>query len=515
MTTASTTTTTATTRLHITPLTPDILPSILPASVQSVATGISFHALPTFPENSYGYVTLPTMEADKIKKKLHGSMLKGKKFKVETARPEKKRELEQNEPEDVDSDRLSKKKSSKKRKAEDGVIEGHELPSDRKVKRGWTESTEGKKERRKEEKKKGKEEKKIKAQAKSKYTENDECLFRTQVPPNKHSAADEKKEKKHNKKRFPQESVAHEFANTVTHPSFLRSGTEEGTAPTATYEEEKGWVDDSGNVKEPANDRIKKSDYRPGKVAGAKEKRKPKSKESKPAVKEDSPVSEDWTSSSGSSDDSDSESNESASSDSSDLPDEASDKQTKSTQPHSNTTAAPDSDISEQGTSANADEQLSSNEVHPLEAIFKRSAPGSSENKPAEDNTQFSFFTGDDDIESEEETTKPVEPQTPFTKQDLHSRGLRSAAPTPDTGLVDRKMQWNDSEDDSMGVDDEASINTPVPKRTGVEKEESDFAKWFWENRGDNNRAWKKRRRDAAKEERQRENRQKGMKGRS
>lgn len=514
MTTASTTTTTATTRLHITPFTPDILPSVLPDSVQSAATGISFHALPTFPENSYGYVTLPTMEAEKIKKKLHGSMLKGKKFKVETARPEKKRELEQNESEDVNAERSSKKKSSKKRKAEDGVIEGHELPSDRKVKRGWTESTEGKKERRKGEKKNGKEEKKAKAQAKSKYTENDECLFRTQVPPNKHSATDEKKEKKQKKNKSPQESVIHEFANTVIHPRFLRSGTD-GTAPTATYEEEKGWVDNLGNVKEPANDRIKKSDYRPGKVAGAKEKRKSKSKESKPVVKEDSPVSEDWTSSSGSSDDSDRESDESASSDSSDLPDKTSDKQTKSTQPHSNTTAAPDSDISEQDVSAYTDEQPSSNEVHPLEAIFKRSAPGSSENKPAEDNTQFSFFTGDDDIESEEEPAKPVEPQTPCTKRDLHSRGLRSAAPTPDTGLVDRKMQWNDSEDDSMDMDDKAPINTPVPKRTGAEKEESDFAKWFWENRGDNNRAWKKRRRDAAKEERQQENRRKGIKGRS
>ena len=145
--------TTAITRLHITPFTPDLLPSVLPASLQSSATDISFHTLPTFPENNYGYVSLPTMEADKIKKKLHGSILKGKKFKVETARPEKKRDKDENKPADGEPVSSSKKKSSKKRKAENGVLDGHELPAGRKVKRAWTDSADGKQERRKEEKK--------------------------------------------------------------------------------------------------------------------------------------------------------------------------------------------------------------------------------------------------------------------------------------------------------------------------------------------------------------------------
>jgi len=39
------------------------------------------------------------------------------------------------------------------------------------------------------------------------------------------------------------------------------------------------------------------------------------------------------------------------------------------------------------------------------------------------------------------------------------------------------------------------------------EKPESEFRKWFWENRGDLNRAWKKRRRDALKTKRHTENR--------
>lgn len=502
--------TTATTRLHITPLTPDLLPSVLPASLQSSATDISFHTLPTFPENNYGYVSLPTMEADKIKKKLHGSILKGKKFKVETARPEKKRDRDENEPGAGEPDSSSKKKSSKKRRAENGVLDGQELPEGRKVKRAWTESAEEKQERRKEEKKQRKEEKKAKAQVKSKYSEKDECLFRTQVPPNKSSIADEKQDKKSKKKKPAKEVVVHEFENTVTHPSFLRSGTE-GTAPAATFEEGKGWLDDSGNVKETASDRIKSSQYRPGQVPGAKEKKKSKSqksaKKSKPVEKEES-ESEDWTSSSGSSsDDSDSESEGSALGSSDKSHKQTEDKQNENQQSHSKTTS-----LDQDESSAETSEQPST-EVHPLESIFKRPAPDSSENKPAaEPNASFSFF-GNDDIESDEEHTGPVEPHTPFGKKDLENREQRSAAPTPDTGLVGRTINWNDSEADAM--DDESSIDTPASGKTGAGGEETEFAKWFWENRGDNNRAWKRRRREAAKEERQRENRRKGMKGRS
>lgn len=507
--------TTATTRLHITPFTPDLLPSVLPASLQSSATDISFHSLPTFPENNYGYVSLPTMEADKIKKKLHGSILKGKKFKVETARPEKKRDMDGNEPGDVEPESSSKKKSSKKRKAENGVLDGQELPAGRKVKRAWTESAEGKQERRKEEKKQRKEEKKAKAQVKSKYSEKDECLFRTQVPANKSSIVDEKQDKKLKKKKKPaKEVVVHEFENTVTHPSFLRSGTE-GTAPASTFEEGKGWLDDSGNVKEAASDRIKSSQFRPGQVPGAKEKKKSKSqksaKQSKPVEKEES-ESEDWTSSGGSSsDDSDSESEESAlgSSDKSSSHEQTEDKQSENQQSHANTTSL------EQDESSVETNQQSSTEVHPLESIFKRPAPDSSENKPAaESNAPFSFFENDD-IESDEEPTGPVEPHTPFGKKDLENREQRSAAPTPDTGLVGRTINWNDSEAEADAMDDESSIDTPASSKAGAEGDETEFAKWFWENRGDNNRAWKRRRREAAKEERQRENRRKGMKGRS
>ncbi|PYI06258.1 hypothetical protein BO78DRAFT_429946 [Aspergillus sclerotiicarbonarius CBS 121057] len=530
-------------RLHITPFSPDLLPSVLPASVQALATEISFHCIPTFPENNYGYVTLPTMEADKIKKKLNGSILKGKKFKVDTARPKKRSRDE----EDVDnvaakpsSDKKSKK--SKKQKGDGEVLDGYELPSDRQVKRGWTESADAKQERRKEEKKKkkGKDEKTAKSQAKSKYTEKAECLFRTKLPLNKASADEKSETQSKKKKKSTQETVVHEFSKTLTHPSFLRSE-DDGSAPTVSFEEGKGWVDGSGNVKENASDRIRKAQYRPGQVAGAKEKRKAAKSakdevsglqnvtgKEKKATKEAVPAdeSEDWTSSSGATSSeegsTDSESDQDESSPSSDESDESSNSDDgmsvrseqggqDKTDPDAKTT------VDQNKSATENDIKPTPQGVHPLEALFKRPPPGSSDAKPdTEGNAQFSFFA-QDDIESEDEVEdKPTEPHTPFTKRDLQDRGLRSAAPTPDTALIGRAVDWKTlGRADPMDVDGEMYPNTPVPKAAAGPKEDSEFTKWFWENRGDNNRAWKRRRREAAKEQRQRENRSKGMKGKS
>ncbi|KAJ5752387.1 Nucleotide-binding alpha-beta plait [Penicillium odoratum] len=511
-------------RLHISPLTPDILPAVLPASIRSTATDISYHSIPTFPENSYGYVTLSKMDADKIKKKLNGSILKGKKFKVETARPSK-RPLEK---EDAEPEVPKEKKKSKKSKSEDQTLDGFELPSDRKVKRGWTEPKSAK-DKRKYEKKKSKDEKKEKLQAKSKYTEKSECLFRTKLPPNRASdaAADDKKAKR---KHTTTESVVHEFAKATTYPSFLRSSGDD-TAKTATFDEEKGWIDTTGSVKEAVSEKTQKKDYRPGKVAGVTEKRPvrkiPVSSPKAKTPEAQSSESEDYTSSSGSSDESsDSESETEASSDDPDsessadeeVPAEAAPEEKESSPEsvkHASTTVADESNP-ELASEPAQDVEEAPKEVHPLEALFKRSAPAESDQAPPNAEAGFSFFGNSDDIESEEES-RAAEPQTPFTpfaKRDLQDRGMRSAAPTPDTAAASRHMQWNN---DDM-EEDESPIDTPVSKsRTegSGDKDETEFAKWFWENRGDNNRAWKKRRRDAAKEQRQRENRKKGMKGRS
>ena len=58
-------------------------------------------------------------------------------------------------------------------------------------------------------------------------------------------------------------------------------------------------------------------------------------------------------------------------------------------------------------------------------------------------------------------------------------------------------------------------IDTPLTGNKGGEldgakgeKEESEFSKWFWEHRGETNRAWKRRKREAAKEKRQKENKE-------
>lgn len=522
-----------TVRLHITPLTPDILPAVLPRSLRQTATDISFHTIPTFPENNYGYITLPSMDAEKIKKKLNGSILKGKKFKVEAARPTKR----ERDAEDVDAgarsdeEKKKEKKKSKKRRSEDqedGVFEGYELPSDRKVKRGWTEPS--KKDRRRAEKSKSKGDKKEKPQPKSKYTEKEECLFRTNIPPNRKSvdATDEKKAKKNKK---GSENIVHEFAKATTYPSFLRTSGDDA-APTIEFEEGKGWVDASGNVKEAASDKARKHDYHPGQVAGAKVKKSAVKKLVKEKTPEPSSESEDWTSSSGSSshESSDSESEADGSSDdSSDSSEDEADettevpKETAKPAPasekasdDSNSASDSDSDLEMVDEPAQDAEEPAAQGVHPLEALFKRPAPTDDTAAPGP-TAGFSFFGGDD-IESEDEprSAEPQTPFTPFTKKDLQIRGLRSAAPTPDTAMVNRRMNWTDA-DDMEDDEGELTIDTPVSKSREKEapKEETEFAKWFWENRGENNRAWKKRRRDAAKEQRQRENRKKGMKGKS
>ncbi|PKY06939.1 hypothetical protein P168DRAFT_301960 [Aspergillus campestris IBT 28561] len=533
-------------RLHITPFDPSILPSVLPASIRPLASEISFHSIATFPENSYGYVSLPAMEADKIKKKLNGSILKGKKFKVEAARPSKRRRDEDDdeaaEPtpkSDKKSDKKADKKS-KKRKATENVVEGYELPADRHVKRSWTESTGAKEKRRTEEKrKKEKGEKKAKLQAKSKYSEKSECLFQAKLPPNRVSNGEKKdKSSKKKKNKDPLQTTVHEFENTVTYPSFLRAAGED-VAPVSRFEEGKGWVDASDNVKEKPSERVRTKDHKPGQLPGAKEKRpslkraQAKVKKNK-ASKESTSESEDWTSSDASSDDSSSDSeddDDSVSSSASETSKTSTAGNKHPTAQSNPTEAEADSSSSESDseTSVKSDErpaettnEPSASDVHPLEALFKRPAPKTAEKAPEPEPTaQFSFFGQGDDIDSDEEMKEPAAtaeaseaPQTPFTKRDLQSRGLRSAAPTPDTALVNRNIKW-DSEEEDDSATEAGVVNTPLRKFGAAENAESDFAKWFWENRGDNNRAWKKRRRDAAKEQRQRENRSKGMKGRS
>ena len=489
------------------------------------------------------------MEAEKLRKKLNGSILKGKKFKVEVARP-----LKESKRGDKGNHGNEATPPTKKRKTENSQLEGYELPSGREVKRGWTESPGEKKERRKTEKqKKDKGAKQAKSQPSSKYSENAECLFRTKLPPNRVSnsvadGGDGKKAKK--KKKAPRDSVVHEFANTVAYPSFLRSEGD-GSKPAATFEEGRGWLNDSGDVVEPVNDQIRSDKHIPGAVPGSREKRKSvklNSREEDDDVKgqqhrntEDPSGSkgtseniasdpDDWTSSSGSDseDSEDSEDDEGVENSADDSADSESEDDTSSSSSGS-------SDLSEQEkitTSATintsdppeaAQSPAKETPVHPLEALYKRPDSKSSESKrPVPPPLQFSFFGGDDndnpDIEEDESGHLHDEPLTPFTKADMQLRGQRSAAPTPETAVATR-FKWNDHSDESSnegGIDgdgyDDVEVEDTTPSK---DKKESEFVKWFWEFRGENNRAWKRRRREAAKEHRQKENRRKGMKGKS
>src|SRR6266536_915283 len=191
------------TRLHITPFNPTLLTTILPPSILPNARNISYHTVQTFPERAYGYVDLPTMDADKIKKKLNGSILKGTKVKIDEARPQKEikiEELEEPKP---------KKERGKKRKRD-------EIPAadigERHVKRGWnTPAAKVGKE---------KKDKEGKTVVKSKYTTGPECLFKTVLPPN----------------------VSGNVSAKDTKPAKKKVAAE--------YVEGKGWVDEDGNVLE-------------------------------------------------------------------------------------------------------------------------------------------------------------------------------------------------------------------------------------------------------------------------
>lgn len=72
----------------------------------------------------------------------------------------------------------------------------------------------------------------------------------------------------------------------------------------------------------------------------------------------------------------------------------------------------------------------------------------------------------------------------------------------------------DDDDDDDKDIDDVLQKGSKLnpgrsstnPVATTPSRSQSEFEKKFWENRGENNRAWKQRRRTVLKEKRQREN---------
>lgn len=520
------------TRLHITPLNQTLLNAILPPSILPNARNISYHTLETFPEKAYGYVELPKMDADNIKKKLNGSILKGTKVRIETAKPKKELVLE---PEDPTYPKKEKAlKDSKKRKRGQETVPAAQI-GDRSVKRGWTTPTAAISKRDKSKDKDGK-----KAVVKSKYTTGPECLFKTVLPANVAANVNikEAREGKPDKKRrkSDKETVVHEFSKTTKYATFLRGAAgSKKTKVAAEFVEGKGWVDEDGNVVEEAVGKEKKrqlapkvmeeirhqdstsEDESPEVSSSSEEESDTEEMDTTPqmtqTLKEDSP-----TSSSGSSSQEDSESEASSSEDESDA--ESSGQEVKTpkknilppistSRPQSS--SGPPSGLSIQIPDLGITSTPIAGEVHPLEALYKRPHPGLLNPLPKPAASSFSFFGADGDDGLEEEESHDQVPLTPFTQKDFEFRGIRSAAPTPDTAHANKRFIWpTDNEEEDEDEEPSSPIRKESPAKTtdaNTGEPESDFQKWFYENRGETNRAWKKRRKAAGKEKRQRENR--------
>ncbi|KAK3071145.1 hypothetical protein LTS18_014924, partial [Coniosporium uncinatum] len=242
-------------RLHITPFTQDLLKAYVPPSLQAAASNISFHTLPTFPEG-YGYLDLPEMEAQKLKKKLNGSTLKGKKVKIQEAKPDRKRKLAE-EAQQEETNAKAEKRARKNAKSEKGIEKlqpGVELPPDRRVQRGWTEAPAERKNKPKKEKESEGKSKQPKKES-SRYTREPEVLFRTKLPANAPVRVHKVKEKaasKKSKSSDERQVVVHEFEKTNKYAGFLKSNNAPQNAqPVSEYVEGKGWVNADNEVVEP------------------------------------------------------------------------------------------------------------------------------------------------------------------------------------------------------------------------------------------------------------------------
>lgn len=509
-------------RLHITPFNPSLLNVIVPPSILPSVKNVSYHSLQTFPEKSYGYLELPKMDAEKIKKKLNGSILKGSKVRIEEARPSKQRSPVMDTEETAPKERKEKvDKGLRKRKRHEEILPGVEL-RDRKVQRGWTSPAVDTK--KSDKRQKDKKEKKT-IPAKSKFTNQPECLFKTSLPPSvaAHLAEDpsDSSVKRRKIRGSGNQVVVHEFSKTTKHATFLRgSGVSSDSPAVAEYVEGKGWVDKDGNVVEAEVTKKKRSDLviRNDVVNADSDSSSEDSASSEDEVEDSmmktpTPVAREasLTSSSGSSSEDEeegeeeteeSDSSSDSSSDSEDIASVASQPQEDppSRPTTSSSTAHPHLHLQIPPTSTPT-------QIHPLEALYK---------KPAQATTStpsFSFFNNEDT----EDQAGPSIPMTPFTQQDLEFRGLRSAAPTPDTAHPGKMFprSWPSNTQNEDEDDDEES--SPIPNRSaptttakGEEEPQSEFQKWFYEHRGEANRAWKKRRKVVGKEKRHKENKKRG-----
>jgi hypothetical protein len=527
---AGTSSTPSTVRLHVAPFSADLLTVYLSASSRAQVTDVSFHTVETFPENGFGFLTLPAMEAAAMKKKLHGSIVRGAKVKVQEARPDgalkRKSEADIEENEVLEEQELKKKrkkdkkdKDAEKAKEVDQPMEGYELPDDRKIKRGWTEP-----EVRRSKVKKGE-----KKQEKSKYSKEPEVLFKAKLPKNKLEPEEvpevaeepktkdkkDKSKKDKSKKQAKDVVVVHEFARMTrtSAPSFLKKKEPETKAKTAhEYVDGKGWVDEDGNLIDETKPRkLLEEKLEEGGVTVI-QKRK-KDKKAKKQKMESLQSSVDIT------------------------------PEAVPTPARRMVSFEPEPTIDEDDED---DKEAAPKTPHPLETLFKkRKNTGGDESieQPITKTVGFSFFGQEDNDEEADQMDKdpigsgkkravkfgrPTSIEIPSTPYE--PRQMRSGAPTPDTAAIGKRFSFSrgpigreerlseepeDDEDESSKEDEDAMVVDGAEDEDAEEdgangKDESTFSKWFWENRSENNRHWRQRRKEAMKEKKRRENKRIG-----
>ncbi|KAH0537219.1 hypothetical protein FGG08_005961 [Glutinoglossum americanum] len=561
---------------------------LLPPSILPSAKNVSYHTLETFPEKNYGFLDLPVMDAEKLQRKLNGTIFKGTKVRVEEARPQKTFFNAAVSDDVAITGKVAQSSQGhlERRRREENVVAGVELPGSRTVQRGWTKPTPlvaSKKQ-------------KLRTQASS-YTTTSECLFRTTLPANVVPNAPPliartkaRMEERRVKDRAGRETVVHEFSSTTKFSSFLRDNGMPKTGKVVfEFVDGKGWVDDEGNVIEAIKENTMLAK---GERDASDSQASPQNTDSNLVAEVDSGAEgQEYDSDCSESDDDDDGDDDDESDSSGDsgstcsTPDgewsgedigNSRDKELAlqmgslpskesapiTSQPSSassvpglaltipTTTTSPISIGSVPNLSLRIPTNSPRRELHPLEAVFKHPSTIDSSiiKSSVELATPFTFFGPD----GENVAGSPSSAlQTPFTRKDILQRGIRSAAPTPDTAARWKRIPilWPNGINES---DEEMESGKEIPENTShqgkaalpaiiggagpatatseldvvdpsalplfsddaliaslakeLPAEEKGFEEIFYEKRGEMNRHWKKRRREALKEKRKREN---------
>ena len=526
-------------RLHVTPLNESLIQAILPAAVLPKARNISYHTIKTFPENCYGFVDLPSVEAEKLKNKLNGAILKGKKIRIGNARPEGTpaplgaagNQANLSKVQRIKVERSMKKdargeagREAQEPRQKEGTLSGVELTG-RTVKRGWSKAKGDYNARKPKEKKeytsiKEKDKSERKRQLDSVYTDGPEMLFKTQLPPTAHAAESASKRQK---KGHYRKAVIHEFENTTTFPTFVKAAPSIPRAKqTVEYVEGKGWIGEDGAIIEPAKSdkNLRLASLASGPKCSGEGKTGP---EQEVPAKDQKEVQQEKKETS-SSDETDTFTEESENSDGGHDPEGA---QQPSSKKEDDDSTRPKFSGSAKALTIKIPSTPGSSKVHPLEALYKRRNTEETPGDAKECESAFTFF-GDVPIEEiDEETKSPAAaaqlPLTPFSQQDFESRHMRSAAPTPDTVHPRRSSKFWSREGGMMDGNDDGghgkahfTADTLDAKHgdqvqhpedwDGQSENRADFRETFYARRSELLRSWNSIRKAARKEKRYRDN---------